>query len=154
MDKENEMKKDDGIIGIVFAVVGLAFFTMALPFGVKGADGQLAAGFFPLLSSGALIIASVIVAVKGFRSQDRDGYWKLSEDQVENKRIFLLTIIGVVVFLLLWKIVAFSAAAYLLSLFLNWVYKRTWKFNLLFTVIFVTMLIICFEKIMLVQFGI
>lgn len=148
------MKKDDGIIGIVFAVFSLLFFITALPFGFYGKDGLPAAGFFPLLTSGILMIVSITLAVQGFRSQDRNGYWKLASHQLENRRIFFLTIAGVVVFLFIWKLIRFSAGAYLLAFFLNWVYGQKWKFNLIFTAAFVTVLIVCFEKIMMVQFGI
>ena len=147
------MKKDDVIIGVFSAITGIVFLIMSYPLGFVEKNGIPAAGFFPLISSAGLILISCFLIIIGLRSDDRVSYWYLKPFQAENKRSFFLTIAGIVAFLVLWKYVSFTIAAYLLSLYLNYVYKQSFKYNVIFTLVFITVLIICFQKIMLVQFS-
>ena len=148
------MKKDDIYIGIATALTGMFFLVMSLPMGLFEKNGIPSAGLFPVFVSSGLILFSLLLIYKGFTSEDMTGYWHLMDFQKDNLRMFLLSLAGILIFMLVWKYIHFTPAIYFLSLFLNWAYKRSWKYNLIFTAVFVTLIIISFEKIMMVQFSV
>ncbi len=148
------MKKDDMYIGIVTALIGIFFLIKSLPLGLVEKNGIPSAGLFPILVSGGLILCSLVLIYKGFISRDTISYWHLMNFQKNNLKMFWLSLAGILVFMLIWKYIHFTFAIYFLSVFLNWAYKNSWKFNFIFTLIFVTIIIISFEKIMLVQFNV
>jgi hypothetical protein len=73
-------------------------------------------------------------------------------EQTKNIRPLALTILSLAGMLVVWHIVNFELAVTAFSLFINRVYGRSWRFGILFTLVFVGMIYLMFDKVFHIQF--
>jgi len=148
--------KGDTIPGLLSIGFGTLFFVPSLGMGFTAStsDGVPGPGFFPIIVSSFLIILGFILLVKGIKDKGKFKFFVMDEDTKENLRPFFLTIAAIVVFLAALKLIPFTLASLALLVFLNWVYKRSWKFNLIFSPVFVGLVYLIFTVLLKVQFSI
>lgn len=146
--------KGDTIPGILAVAFGLLFLIPSIGFGVTSAtsDGVPGPGFFPLIISICLIALGLVLFVKGIRDKGKFKVFVLDEDNRENLKPFFLTIAAILVFLIAIKFIMFVLAAFVLVVVMNWIYKRSWKFNLIFSSVFVGLVYVIFTVLLKVQF--
>lgn len=89
----------DFIFEIITTLIGLAWIFMSRKFSTGTADGVPRAEYFPVRVGITLIIVSMILAIKGLK--DKRKYFNRKEWSKENIKVFLLTILAVVVFIIL-----------------------------------------------------
>ena len=150
-----ERLKGDTVPGLICIEVGLAFLLPSINLGIIATtkDGVPGAGFFPAILSSGVILGGIGLFFNGFMAKGSFEYFHLDEEQKKNIRPFFITIISMLVFMLLWKFVDFFVAMALFCLFLNRIYKRSWKFNILFTVGLVVGIYIAFTVLLKIQFD-
>ena len=69
--------------------------------------------------------------------------------------MLVLTITAIVIFFILWQLTKlFILWALALVVFLNFIFERTWKFNIIYSVVFVTFIYLAFVVGFSIQFNI
>ena len=147
--------KGDTVPGLILFLIGLAFFVPSVNFGILPTtkDGVLGAGFFPAVLSVGIMIAGLIFFIQGLKENGNVEYFSMDEEQKANLKPFFITIAAVFAFMLIWLFVDFFVAMAAFCIFMNWVYKRTWKFNLVFTAGFVISVYVAFTFFLKIQFD-
>lgn len=150
------MYKGDTVPGLLVVGFGIMFLIPGTQLGIASttSDNVPGAGFFPVIISVAVILFGLALFVKGLKDNGKLVYFQMDEEQKANVRPFFLTILGIAAFFVIWKFVRFEVAALAFSLFLNWVYHRSWKFNVAFTVIFVGLIYCIFSLGLKIEFAI
>lgn len=128
------MLNGDLIFGIITSLIGLAWIFMSRKFPVGTADGVPGAGYFPIRVGIALIIVSIVLIIKGLKKKKK--YFNVKEWPKENIKVFLLTILSVVVFMVLWVKMSYILASFILLIFLGYFYKVKLIKNIIISVIF------------------
>jgi sterol desaturase/sphingolipid hydroxylase (fatty acid hydroxylase superfamily) len=148
--------KGDIVSGIITIVFGLFFFIGSIDVGItaKTSDQASGAGLFPFVVSLFLILFGFILLIKGFRSTSKESYLTMDEDTKENLKPFILTIVAVIIFLVIIKFLPFMVALFILLVFLNWIYKRNLKFNLIFSSLVIIFVYTIFVVLLNVQFQV
>ncbi len=116
-------------------------------------DGVPGSGFFPVVigAAVALLGAGLIVQSLTFKGEKKESF-RMEGEQRGNIRPLILTALCLVGMFVVWHIVNFEAAAVLLSLALNWVYGRSRRFSILFTIVFIGLVYLMFDRIFYIQF--
>ena len=153
------MFKGDVIPGIITTVFGafVVIYTLVedtMKVNSQASDGVPGAGFFPVILGALLILMGVILTIKSLLKKDRKPYFKLTEEQKYNVKKLLLVVVSIIVFFILWRTTRlFIACAALLSFILNIIFKRSLKFNIIYTVVFTAFLYLVFVTGFSVQFN-
>ena len=138
------MHKGDTIPGLLTAVFGfaVAFYTLSedtMKFRAQSSDGVPGAGFFPVLLG--FVVGSV-------------QYFKLDEELKRNLRTMCLVVAGMVVFFVLWQTTKqFILCVPVLCFYLNVLFGRSLKYNIIYTVVFTVFLYAAFVVGFKVQFN-
>ncbi|AOT69643.1 tripartite tricarboxylate transporter TctB family protein [Geosporobacter ferrireducens] len=150
------MFKGDTIPGVLFVILGGLFIFPSLSLGIASptSDGVPGPGFFPFIMALMVVVFGLILFIRGIKANGSFEYFKLEDAQKKNKKLFFTTVFAILVFLALWKLTTFLIAAASISLFLNWTYERTLKFNAVYTVLFVGLIYFVFNMLLRVQFVI
>ncbi len=150
------MYKGDTIPGLLVCGVGVWFLVPGIGLGMSSStiSGVPGAGFFPVIVSSAVILFGLALFVKGLKDNGKFAYFEMDEEQKANIRPLLLTVCAILAFFILWKLIHFVVAALAFCLFVNWIYHRSWKYNLLFSIIFVALIYGIFNLGLKVQFAI
>jgi len=140
------MCKNNLVAGVLSAIAGLLFFLQALQYGFFSitSDGVPGAGFFPAIVSGILIVSAIVMIIRTIYTHSDKRYFKLDPDQRKNIRPYVLTLAGIIGLLILWHLTNFYLAAIVYSLFINWVYGRTIRFNLIYTAVVMSVIYAAF----------
>lgn len=146
----------DAIAGLLTMVFGAFFFIMTainpqLSFGSQTSDGVPGGGFFPYILSVLIIIMGGALVMRGMKNSDKK-YVDMTPEMKKNLKVMLLTVVGLVVFLAAWKITApyfgntaFMVCVFLLELYMNKLFERTWKFALIYAVVFTLFIYLVFN---------
>jgi len=152
------MKKGDTIPGIISVLFG-AMFVLAttinpqLTFEGKTSDGVPGAGFFPYLLGGLIIIFGIALVVRGIKQNGTVQFVVLDEEGKKNVRTLIFSIIGLIVFLVVWKFTGwFIPLVFVLSLYFNKLFERTIKFNLIYSVVVTIFIYLVFVMGFSIQF--
>lgn len=150
------MYKGDTIPGLLVCGVGIWFLVPGIGLGMSSPtlSGVPGAGFFPVIIASAVILFGLALFVKGLKNNGKLVYFKMDDEQRANLKPLLLTVAAILIFIVLWKLIHFVVAAFAFCLFLNWVFHRNWKYNLTFSVLFVTLIYCIFNLGLKVQFAI
>lgn len=136
--------KGDTIPGIVAAGIGAAAGIMTLSdpdklfLGESAKKGLIPGpGFFPLVCSALMVIFGICLIIRGIKQNGGVHFFKMTLEIKENLRVVLLTLAGLVVFLILWKDVSklFILWVALYTTFLCRVFKRSWPFTIIFVAV-------------------
>ncbi len=152
--------KGDVIPGILTVLFGVFFYittivTPNLDFGAQTSDGVPGAGFFPYLLSGTICILGIFLIIRGIKQKGTIQYFVLDEELKKNLRILLLTFLGIIGFLILWKVTGlFLLGVFLFSFYLNKVFGRSWKYALLYALVLSLFIYLVFFKAFSIQFQI
>lgn len=152
------MYKGDTVPGVLVSVLGIIFMIATLTntqltIAPVTSDGVPGAGFFPFLLSALLIVLGSVLILSGIRQKGEVKYFNLTVETKQNLKILLLVVIGLVVFLIFWKLTHFFYLGVLLvSLYLNKVFKRNLSFILIYSVIFTAFIYMAFTMGFSIQF--
>lgn len=153
------MFKGDTMPGILVTLFGGAFFTATylnpkLTAISMTSDGVPGAGFFPYILSCAIILLGLILTIRGIKQHGTVHFVLLDEEGKLNVKILLLSLLGLLAVMLIWRYVGFFfVCVFLFCLYLNFLFKRTFKFNILYSVIFTGFVYLVFSVGFSVQFG-
>lgn len=153
------MHKGDTIPGLLTAVFGfaVALYTLSedtMRFRAQSSDGVPGAGFFPVLLGFAVGILGVALMVRGLAQKGSVQYFKLDEELKKNLKTMCLVVVGMVVFFVLWQTTKqFILCVPVLCFFLNFLFGRNLKYNLIYTVVFTVFLYGAFVLGFHVQFN-
>lgn len=148
--------KADAIAGLLCMAFGIFFFIMTainpqLSFIATTSDGVPGGGFFPYILSVLIIIMGAALVVRGVRQGDKQ-YVQWTLENKKNLKVMLLTVAGLIVFLAAWKITApyfgntaFMVCVFLFEIYLNKLFERTWKFALIYAVVFTAFIYLVFN---------
>ena len=153
------MHKGDTIPGLITALFGfsVAAYTLledTMKVQAQSSDGVPGAGFFPVLLGTIVGVLGLALMFRGLRQKGSVQYFKLDPEIRSNLKRLVLTIAGIVVFFILWQTTKqFILCVPLLCFFLNWIFGRSLKYNILYTVIFTVFLYLAFVVGFKVQFN-
>ncbi len=128
------MLNGDTVFGIISSLIGISWVLMSRGFPTGTADGVPGPGYFPTILGIALIIMSVVLIMKGIR--DKRAYFNVREWPKKNVKIFLFTILSVVVFILLWINISYILASIVMLFSLGYFYKVNPVKNIIITICF------------------
>ena len=155
------MRKGDAISGIAITLLGfgVVIYTLAentMRFNAQTSDGVPGAGFFPVLLGALLGILGIMLVIRSIRKKSEEVQSvAASEETKKNIKMLVLTITAVVVFFILWQLTKlFILWAFALVIFLNFIFERTLKFNIIYSVVFVAFIYLAFVVGFSVQFNI
>ena len=143
-------------MGVIVMIFGLIFFIPSIKLGIiadssTGIPGP-GAGFFPFITSAFVIFFALWVIFKSVKQGSVD-YFGDDPEQLVNIKIVFLEGAAFIIFMFIWRFVSFFAGIFLICLFLNWLFGRTWKFNIIFSVVFTALLYVVFEQLLYIQFD-
>ena len=153
------MHKGDTIPGLLTAIFGfaVAFYTLSedtMKFRAQSSDCVPGAGFFPVLLGFVVGILGIALMVRGLAQKGSVQYFKLDEELRGNLKTLILAVIGIVVFFVLWQTTKqFILCVPVLCFFLNFIFGRDIKYNLIYTVVFTVFLYAAFVVGFKVQFN-
>lgn len=111
-------------------------------------------GFFPLICGAFLVLFGLLLVIRGLRQMDVD-YFKMTDEMRGNIKIALLVLAGLVVFLILWKLTNwFIPLVFVYAVYLNVLFKRSWKFTLVFSVVVTAFIYLLFVRAFSVTFKV
>ena len=155
------MRKGDAISGIAITLLGfgVVIYTLAentMRFNAQTSDGVPGAGFFPVLLGALLGILGIMLVIRSIRKKSEEVQSvAASEETKKNIKMLVLTITAVVVFFILWQLTKLVILwAFALVIFLNFIFERTLKFNIIYSVVFVAFIYLAFVVGFSVQFNI
>ncbi len=153
------MHKGDTIPGLITALFGfsVAIYTLVedtMRWNAQSSDGVPGAGFFPVLLGFVVGILGVALTVRGLYQKGSVQYFKLDPEIKKNLKTLALAVVGIVVFFILWQTTKqFILCVPILCFFLNVIFGRNLKYNLIYTVVFTAFLYLAFVKGFSVQFN-
>lgn len=153
-------RKGDTVPGILTVLFGLAFLIMTrtnnhLSFAATTTDGVPGAGFFPYILSVLVIVTGICLFIRGIKQNGTKQYVTVNAEMKSNIKIVVLTAAGLAVFLIFWYITGvFIAGTLLFVIYLNKIYRRTWRFTLLYGVIFTIFIYLVFKMAFSIQFTV
>lgn len=153
------MHKGDTIPGLLIALFGFAVAAYTLMdetmlVQAQSSDGVPGAGFFPALLGAVVGILGVVLLVRGLTQKGSVQYFKLDEEVAQNLKTLILAAVGIVVFFVVWQLTKqFIFCVPVLCFFLNYIFGRNLKFNIIYTVVFTVFLYAAFVVGFSVQFN-
>lgn len=153
-------RKGDTVPGILTVLFGLAFLFMTrtnahLSFAATTTDGVPGAGFFPYILSVLVIVTGICLFIRGIKQNGTKQYVTVNAEMKRNIKVVVLTTAGLAVFLVFWYITGlFIAGTLLFVIYLNKIYRRTWRFTLLYGVIFTIFVYLVFKMAFSIQFTV
>ena len=143
------MSKSGLLIAGGSIVLALFFLIPALGFPRAARGGTPGPGYFPIITSTAIIILSIVLAVVFLR--DKEKYFQKNETERSNMPTLLITCAAVVLYPIFFFFLPFIPLTIVYMVFLNWVYKRSWKFNICFSVLFTVITYVIFARFLRVM---
>lgn len=128
------MINGDVVFGIISLLISIWWTAMASKFPGGTTDGVPGPGYFPIIISICLMIMSIILIFKGLKN--KKVYFNVKEWPKENKKVFLLTIIAVLIFVALWINVSYILACFLLLFCLGYIYGLKLNKNIIISIAF------------------
>ena len=136
--------------GIVFVssfiAIAALFLIMALGFPGEDRANTPGPGYFPIIISVVIIFISLILGF--FYLRDKEKYFNKNETEKKNLPIMLITSGAIIVYIIALMFIPFIPLTILFILFLNRLYKRPWKFNIIFSVIFTLSVYFVFSRLL------
>ncbi|MBQ6594078.1 MAG: tripartite tricarboxylate transporter TctB family protein [Clostridia bacterium] len=146
--------KGDTIPGVAAVVVGLIIVILTLAGGedmtilvAKKRGNVPGPGFFPMICGALMIIFGAALAVRGIRQNGTVHYFEMTEEMRGNIKTAVLVLAGLIAFLVLWKLTNwFVPLVFVYAVYLNMLFKRSWKFTLIFSVIITAFIYFLFVR--------
>lgn len=153
------MHKGDTIPGIITALFGfsVAIYTLmedTMRVNAQSSDGVPGAGFFPVLLGFVVGILGVALTIRGVIQGGTVQHFKLDPEIKNNLKTLGLAVAGIVIFFILWQTTKqFIVCVPILCFFLNYIFGRNLKYNIIYTVVFTVFLYLAFVVGFKVQFN-
>lgn len=145
--------KGDTIPGIVSIVVGVIILILTLTgsdmgiITMKKRGAVPGPGFFPLLCSVLIILFGIALTIRGLRQAGAVDYFKMTDEIRGNVKVAALVLLGLICFLALWKLTnLFVPLVFVFAVYLNVLFKRSWKFTIIFSVIITAFIYLLFVR--------
>lgn len=154
------MHKGDTIPGLItalfgFSVVSYTLLEDTMKVKAQSSDGVPGAGFFPVLLGLVVGVLGLCLMFRGLKQKGSVQYMKLDPELRQNVKILLLAVAGLVIFFVLWQTTKqFILCVPILCFFLNLIFGRNLKYNVIYTAIFTAFLYLAFVVGFKVQFNI
>lgn len=147
--------KADIIVGFCFIFAALAFFIPSIKLGISGpvAIPGPGAGFFPALTSGFTIFFGLWIILSAIKKGSVDFFGQ-DPEQYANFKIIAFIVAIFCLFVLLWLFIDFFLATAILCLCFNKAFGRSWKFNIIFSAVYVALIYGIFVYLLDVTFTI
>ena len=145
----------DTITGLCFIIFGLAFLAGSIALGI-GPHKQVPGpgpGFFPALCAGFTIFFGIWVVYEAIKKGSADFFGN-DPEQLSNIKLIAFTVLVFVIFMGIWYFVTFYLGIVALCLICNRAFSRSWKFNVIFSIVVTGLLYLVFERLLSVQFEI
>ena len=153
------MHKGDTIPGLIAAIFGfsVAIYTLmedTMRVNAQSSDGVPGAGFFPVLLGMVVGVLGVALMIRGLRQRGTVQHFKLDPEMKQNLMTLALAVAGLAAFFVLWQVTKqFIVCVPILCFFLNYIFGRSLKFNLIYTLCFTVFLYLAFVLGFKVQFN-
>ena len=145
--------KGDLIPGIVAVLFGLFVLILTL----TGSDMAIliakkrgsipGPGFFPFLCSALTIVFGIALTIRGLRQNGAVNFFDLTDEMRGNVKIALLVLVGLICFLILWKLTnLFIPLVFVFAIYLNLLFKRSWVFTIVFSIIITAFIYFLFVR--------
>lgn len=152
--------RGDTIPGLVTMLLGfgVAIYTLAedtMRFRAQTSDGVPGAGFFPVILGLILGALGLFLMLRGIRAHGKVEFFKIEDEEIRgNVRMLIKTVLCILAFFVLWRLTRqFIACALLLVFGLNFIFGRTLKYNIIYTVVFVAFIYGAFVLGFSIQFN-
>lgn len=149
----NKKWKGDTIPGIVTLVIGILILLLTLTgenmaiLVAKKRGSVPGPGFFPFICGAFTILFGLMLTLRGLRQNGSVDYFEMTDEMRSNVKIAFLVILGLVCFLVLWKLTSlFIPLVFVFSVYLNFLFKRDIKFSLIFSVIITAFIYFLFVR--------
>lgn len=134
------------LIGIFLLVVTLTGENMAILIAKKRGSVP-GPGFFPFLCGMLTIIFGAVLTLRGIHQNGEVDYFGMTEEMRGNVKVALLVTIGLICFLILWKLTRlFIPLVFVYAVCLNLLFKRDIKFTIIFSVIITVFIYLLFVR--------
>ena len=124
--------------GLIFTggcvAMALYFLIPALSFPGTTKEGTPGPGYFPIIVCSIILVLCLTLAI--FYLRHKETYFQKNETERSNLPVTLITCGAVVAYPILFMFLPFIPLTIVYMIFLNWVYKRPWLFNIVFSVVF------------------
>lgn len=158
--KKKSILRGDTIPGLVIMLFGftVAIYTLVedtMRFRAQTSDGVPGAGFFPVILGFLLGALGLLLMIRGLRAKGEVEFFKIEDDEIRgNVKMLIKTVVCILVFFILWQLTKqFILCALLFVGGLNFIFERSWKFNLIYTVVFVAFIYVAFVVGFSIQFN-
>ena len=160
--------KGDTIPGIVATVFGILVLIAVLAdptnmeFATVAKKGFIPGpGFFPLVCGILITVLGLALTVRGIRQNGTVEYFKLTPEVKGNIAVALKVFAGLIVFLILWNVTSSMVPSFMIKLglsswfvplvfvyaiYLGVIFKRSWKFTVIFAIIMTALIYGMFVK--------
>ena len=135
----------DVLFALLMLAVSVMFFAMGTDFNRPTADGSLHEGFFPQIIAVAVGIISFMIAVRAVIKQPK--YFSMTAEQRKNLKMLLLSIVLFAVYITAWSVVHFIILTMIMLAIMCRIFKMSWKFTGIFSVLFSTGIYFLFTEL-------
>ena len=134
------------LFGVFLLIVTLTGENMAILIAKKRGNVP-GPGFFPFLCGALCIVFGAVLTLRGLRQNGAKDYFNMNEEMRGNVKIALLVTLGLVCFLILWKLTRlFIPLVFVYAIYLNLLFKRDIKFTIIFSVIITAFIYLLFVR--------
>ena len=145
--------KGDLIPGIVSTLFGVLVLILTL----TGSDMAIliakkrgsvpGPGFFPFLCASLTVIFGIALTIRGLRQNGAVNFFDLTDEMRGNIKTAALVLLGLVCFLVIWKLTSlFIPLVFVYAVYLNVLFKRSWKFTIIFSIIITAFIYLLFMR--------
>lgn len=104
-------------------------------------------GFFPIICGALMIVFGGVLVLKNLFQKEVVDYFKMTDEIRSNTKIAFLVFSGLIVFMILWKLTnLFIPLVFVFSVYLNLLFKRSWIFTLIFSIILTAFIYFLFVR--------
>jgi putative tricarboxylic transport membrane protein len=130
-------------------VVALFFLIPALDFPGTTKEGTPGPGYYPTIVCSIILILSILLAISYIRNKEK--YFQTNETERTNLPVLLITSGAIMLYSVLFIYLPFIPLTIVFVVFLNWLYKRPWLFNIIFSILFPIIIYYVFGKFLRVM---
>lgn len=148
------MVKKNIISSIIFLFFGIIFIKPSLDLGwsSRTSDGVPGAGFFPMIMIVGIIILSGYMLISNAMKLKQPSDFERKPTNRDNAKNVVILILSITIYLILWKLIGYYFATFIVAVLLNLYFKRTLIFTFVFSTVFVSLIYIIFTAGLKIQF--
>ena len=139
-----------GLIGVFFGVIVIILTLTGNDMAIMIAKkrGSIPGpGFFPTICGVLMVLFGAGLSFRGLRQKVSVDYFKMTDEIRGNAKIAMFVVLGLIVFLIAWKITnLFIPLVFILAVYLNLLFKRSWLFTLIFSIVLTAFIYFLFVR--------